>query len=133
MRALKTLAVSAVLLLAAGAAQAQPAGKVHFANVLINPVQFSVGAAPARSVPGGQWVLYDTASGTHKVTVRLANGQELSRTGQFDNADLTTFGKGRYWCVAVVGDSDTSDDNPLLLLLDPDQCKRVLEAGEPID
>ena len=133
MKAFKTLAMAAALLLAAGAAQAQPVGKLHFSNVLMNPVQFSVGSAPARSLPGGQWFLYDTAPGTHKVTVRLANGQELSRTGQFDTADLTTFGKGRYWCAAVVGESDDSDDSPVLLLLDPAQCKRVLEAGEPID
>ncbi len=133
MNALKTLAVSAALLLFAGAAQAQPAGKVHFANVLMNPVQFSVGSAPPRTVPGGQWSLYDTTPGTHKVTVRLSNGQELSETGRFDNADLTLFGKGMYWCVAVIGESDTSDADPILLLLAPEQCKSVLEAGEPID
>lgn len=133
MRAFKTLAVVAVLLAGAGAAQAQPAGKIHFANVLMNPVQFSVGSLPARTLPGGQWFLYDSAPGTHRVTVRLSNGQQLSETGRFDNADLTQFGSGRYWCVAVVGESDTSDANPILLLLDPDQCKRVLEAGEPID
>ena len=133
MRALNTLALSAVLVLAAGAVHAQPVGKVHFANVMSGPVQFSVGSGPMKSAPGGQWVLYDTAPGTHKVTVKLSNGQELSQTGTFANADLTRFGSGLYWCIAVVAQSDTSDDNPMLLLLDPDQCKRVLEAGEPID
>jgi len=133
MRAFKTLAVAAVLLLAAGAAQAQERGKVHMANVLINPVEFKIGGGPTKTLPGGEWTLYDTDPGNHKVTVRLSSGEELSEIGTFANTDLTRFGSSLYWCVAVVSQDDQADTDPMLLLLTPDQCRRVLEAGEPID
>ncbi|MBI1405100.1 MAG: hypothetical protein GC145_03120 [Caulobacter sp.] len=126
----RTVCLAGAVALMAGAVQAQAADRIHFANVTGGDVTLQVDSASPLLAGRGNWRTTEAAAGTHRITVHPTSGADDVESWSFKAEELTPFGVNRYWCVGYIGGSGEA---PLLMKLTADQCKRVLDAGGPIN